>query len=152
VARKPRDYAAENRRRNQLAKDKGFSSYSQMRRGLEKGRLKRSGPSRVVATFTENLAQDNKRLPVWQRSGASSPEEYMKMKAETKAYLKKHSGPGRSKSSKEDMKQPEIMGSYYRAYVKKQKDAGSLKHYLVDVTGHVSEAEWKKKYAKRFKK
>jgi hypothetical protein len=148
VARKPRDYKAEYARRNELAKQKHLGSYGQLRYGLEKGRLARTESGKVVATSTAG----RKREPAWKRAGASSSEEYMQMKREVKSWVKDHPNSKRSKMDKEDIANPEIMGAYHRAFVKRPHPPGSLEDFLVKATGRVSQKEWDKNYAKRFKK
>lgn len=148
MARKPRDYKAEYARRNELAKEKRIGSYGQLRYGLEKGRLARTETGKVVATSTSG----KKKEPAWKRAGASSSDEYMQMKRDVKAWVKSHPKAKRSKMDKEDIANPEIMGAYYRAFVKRPTPAGSLEDFLVHATGRVSQKEWDKNYAKRFKK
>ena len=47
MARKPRDYKAEYRRRVELAKSRGFASYAQQRRKIENGEVRALQPSRL---------------------------------------------------------------------------------------------------------
>lgn len=147
MARKPRDYKAEYQRRNELAKKNQFKTYGQVRYGLKKGTLARSN-GRIVATPTKTSTN----LKQWEKAGAKDPADYMKMKSEVKAWLKKYPGDGRSKLTADEIKNPEIMGAYHRAFVKRPTPPGSLKDFLVNVTHRVSKKEWDKNYAKRFKK
>jgi hypothetical protein len=54
MARRPRDYAAENRRRNELARQRGFTSRSAQRRAIERGEFPAVNPSRIRSERTRN--------------------------------------------------------------------------------------------------
>jgi hypothetical protein len=52
MPRKPRDYAAEYRRRNELAKQRGHTNYAQQRRKIERGQIRAIAPTRLRSRKT----------------------------------------------------------------------------------------------------
>lgn len=55
--RQPRDYKAEYAKRNALAKSRGFKSYGQQRRAIEKGTVRAIAPGRVRSKRTLDAQQ-----------------------------------------------------------------------------------------------
>jgi hypothetical protein len=60
MARKARDYAAEQRRRNELARERGFTSRGQQRRQIESGKAKPIAPKLVRSPKT--IAAQKRRI------------------------------------------------------------------------------------------
>lgn len=142
-----RDYKAEYRRRQELAKERGQGTYANQRKNLSTGKAKLV-KGKVVATPTSSFKKSD---PAWKKAGASDAAEYMEMKKEIKTWMKTHSKNARSFLTADELKNPELMRAYYDAYVSKKRKPGSLRDFLVNKTGRVSQKEWEKNYAKRFK-
>lgn len=68
MARKPRDYKAEERRRNELAKARGFKTRAEQRKKIERGEVAALHPQRVRATKTKEA---QKRYTAAQRRAAA---------------------------------------------------------------------------------
>src|SRR6478609_5965605 len=67
MARKPRDYKAEERRRNELARQRGFTNRYQQRRKIETGAVPALAPKRVRSERTKQAQAQRIRPP---RNGA----------------------------------------------------------------------------------
>lgn len=63
MARKPRDYKAEERRRNELARQRGFTSRAQQRRAIETGKIPALQPKRVRSPKTVEAQKRRVRPP-----------------------------------------------------------------------------------------
>lgn len=71
MARKPRDYKAEERRRNELARQRGYTSRAAQRHKIETGRIAPLMPNRIRSPFT--IAAQKVRDVVLSRNVPVSP-------------------------------------------------------------------------------
>lgn len=81
MARKPRDHKAEQQRRNELARQRGFTSRATQRAAIEKGRIPALAPQRVRSPKTK-AAQSKFQ------SGAAAPSRYTQSYAELERQMK----------------------------------------------------------------
>ena len=130
--RGPRDYRQEEQRRNELARERGFTSRAQLRNRVSKG----FAAGRVT------------KAPAYERAGFTSQLEYRKARKVAKAWSDHHSRQERSEYKPSELRDPTRFRAYYDAYpsnqgvrnraLRKQK----LRHYLVDVMGYMTGEEF----------
>lgn len=133
-AKRKRNYARELEQRNAKAQALGYSSYNALRRALEKGKVARSG---------EKIVAKADHRPLYKRAGFDTPQEYMAAQRENKEWIKKHA---KSAVTKNPIKGFEK--EYNTAFVQYPNSNKMLdmEHYLVDVTGIYTKAQFDRKY------
>ena len=138
-----RDYKKEHEQRNAKARELGFSNYNALRSALKKGKVQRSAKG-VQFAPSKRIAQR-----AYQRAGWETPEEYTFMQKENRDWQKQHSHSARSAQIVGSS--PEAQRAYYDAYVKGRNPDRLLdmKHYIVDVRGLMTGAEFDRKYFKK---
>ena len=132
--RGPRDYRQEEQRRNELARERGFTSRAQLR-------------NRVASGTAEGRPA---KAPPFERAGFASPGEYRRARRESAKWSAKHSGLEVSRYDGTKLRDPARFRAYYDAFPSEQGGAtqkrGWLKHYLVDVEDYVSDEEFEREY------
>jgi hypothetical protein len=110
---KPRDYKSEERRRNELARQRGFTTRAQQRtatrKGLDYGRP--IGP---------------KQLP-YRAAGFASDKAYRQARADAKAWSKKHSSKKVSEYRPSGLhKNPQAFAAYHAAFIDKKSAVSAI--------------------------
>lgn len=123
-----RDYAREERRRNELARERGFRSRAEQRHKSE----------------TERAAEE---------AGFDSPEEYVYARREASRWSQKHSHIAATKYHPNGReKNPETFGEYYRVFVDPERDLWSdrdgFRDWMTEETGQFTDDEFDQKYGK----
>lgn len=144
MAKRLRDYKAEERRRNERAKAAGFTSRAQMRGKLRRGEavVGRDRAGRIVPAVAQGPTR-----PEWAKAGYSSERMYKAERDASRLWSKRHSHKPTSKFLPRFT--PEQSSAYYDAYVNPDTRAAkivneleSLRHYLVDVMGFYTQEEF----------
>jgi hypothetical protein len=146
VAKRRRDYRAEEARRNARARELGFSSRAQMRRALREGLPVARGKGGRIEARAQGPA-----LPEWAKGGYSSKESFSRERREAARWSAEHS---RRQTSEYTPKLTAYQThKYHQAYVnpatkasRAENDLFSLQEYLVDTMGYYSEAEFDDRY------
>ena len=129
--RGPRDYRKEEQRRNELARERGFTSRAQLRNRVSKG----SAVGRIA------------KAPAYERAGFTSQSEYRTARKVSKAWSVQHSHKESSAYSSA-LRDPARFRAYYDAYANPARGLGSedrkrkLHRYLVDVMGFITDEEF----------
>ena len=130
--RGPRDYRQEEQRRNELARERGFTSRAQLRNRVSKG------------VATGRIA----KAPAYERAGFTSVPEYRKARKVSKAWSDLHSQQERSEYKSAELRDPAKFRAYYEAFPSAQGNRNralrkrNLRHYLVDVMGYMTGEEF----------
>ena len=147
-AKRTRDYRAEEARRNQLAKSRGFTSRAQQRRALRTGAwvpVRKSDKPRAPIVYTASPTPP----PTLTRKPGSS--NLARLRRESQEWSSKHS---RVDASKYDPRfPPERVRKYHAAFVddatrayRIENGLYSLRDYLVDELGYYTDAEFDDRY------
>lgn len=145
-----RDYAAEERRRNERARELGFTSRAQMRRAL---RRREFVPARQGVKIVGKA--EGPTFPPFAQAGYASESEYRNARRKAAKWSKAHS---RVEMSRYD---PAFTGkrfeSYYDAFINPSTRANriengldSLRDWLVDEMGFYTPDEFDTKYTGAF--
>ena len=130
--RGPRDYRQEEQRRNELARERGFTSRAQLRNRVTKG-VAEGRPAKV---------------PAYERAGFASASEYRKARKGAKEWSRTHSHKERSRYTATELRDPARFRAYYDAYSDPDRKLRSaarkarLRHYLVDVMRYMTDEEF----------
>lgn len=150
MARKPRDYKAEEARRKELAKQRGFANRYQQRRAIETGKARALNPKRVrspktVAAQNRFLGDLFKKKEQKDFGGVPLPS----LAQQSRDWSALHSKSARSKyrpqnAAKLGMTVDEYTLAYYLAYVARHDQTPrerkfALRRWMVDINGFVSE-------------
>ena len=131
--RGPRDYRQEEQRRNELARERGFTSRAQLRNRVARGTAE-GRPAKA---------------PPYERAGFASPGEYRRARKEAAKWSSQHSRVEVSRYDSAKLRNPARFRAYYDAYARDgdgRTKRGWLKHYLVDVEHYVSDEEFEREY------
>lgn len=165
MARKQRDYRAEEARRNARARERGFTSRGQQRRAIERGKVPALAPSRLRSQRTidaqrEREARERREATSWFRAGFSSERQYRNAKDKAEDWSALHAGTGIARYDYEANAVEGItMAAYTKAYmdafvsgpqrykaVRRSGGSDALYHYFVTVTEHYSPDEYESRY------
>lgn len=163
MARKARDYAAEQRRRNELARARGFTSRGQQRRAIERGRIPPLQPQRVrspktIQAQTERLRGEAQKAQ--QRiERLVSEDSQAKRMGENELYSQAHANRQIAKFDYKNavtgVSLAEFTDAYWNAFVnpkggydrvRRRGGSRALKHYFVTITGHFTADEYETRY------
>lgn len=144
VARRPRDYHAEEQRRNELAKARGLRNRYELRKKKDRGEIPKV--SRVKRTPAD----------IARAAGFPTYSRYRKARRDAAQWSDRHSLKDVSRySSTMDAK---TFRAYYDAFVNKepgtsfqtlgkgQRTTESIRHYFVDVIGYFTAEEYDERY------
>lgn len=146
MARRERDYRKELAQRNAKAQRLGYSTYRQLRNALASGK--------VVRGNDDSIEFPRKRFRhAWVQAGFPNTEEgkleYAQMQRENREWIKNHSHSIRTELPRGAS--PEVQKAFHDAFVKGKNPDRLLdmKHFLVDIKGTMSAAEFDRKYLKK---
>ena len=131
--RGPRDYRQEEQRRNELARERGFTSRAQLR-------------NRVAGGTAEGRPA---KAPPFERAGFASPGEYRRARKTAAKWSAQHSRVEVSRYDSAKLRDPSRFRAYYDAYARDGDGRAKrdwLKYYLVDVEDYVSDEEFEREY------
>lgn len=132
--RGPRDYQQEERRRNELARERGFTSRAQLRNRVTKG-VAEGRPAKP---------------PPYERAGFASASQYKGARKSARAWSADHSHKVESAYDGAALRDPASFRAYFDAYVEKgntrAERRAKLKHYLVDVGEYMSDEDFERGY------
>ena len=132
--RGPRDYRQEEQRRNELARERGFTSRAQLR-------------NRVARGVAEGRPA---KLPPYERAGFASAGEYKQARKTARAWSAVSSHKESSRYDSGKLRDPASFRAYFDAYRQKTgtpaERRARLKYYVVDVGGFMTDAEFERDY------
>lgn len=157
MARKQRDYKAEYARRQALARERGFKSYAQQRREIEKGDYPALAPTRLRKASTIRNQEEKgtgflgRTLANLKDHRIEAAQRWSDMRARTKSM---------EFDAKRARRDPEYLNAYTAATVldmahpdtKMQAKLSAnehSKHLLVDVLGLMTADEYETRYGQR---
>lgn len=158
MARRVRDYAAEQRRRNELAKSRGYTSRSQQRRAIEQGRRAPLRPDLIRSPRTVE-AQRIRQARI--DADLKLFGQYAENERWAKAHAVRHIGRFDPREQSEGGNRlpgvsPEAFSQGYNEafvngplkYRSRRNRGGSraLRRYFVDLTGHFTADEYEARY------
>lgn len=143
MARKARDYRAEERRRNERARAAGFTSRGQQRRAIASGKAAPLNPKRTE----------------WFKAGFKSLRAYKRAVDDSEDWSAAHARHSIAEYNPDEY-EPDIPAAVYtKAYsdafvygperyanVRHSGGSDALFHFLVEVTGYLSAKEYDDKY------
>lgn len=163
MARRARDYKAEEARRNALAKERGFTSRGQQRRRIETGKAPAIQPYRLrkpqtieaqkfrLGSATKGVESKGSNLPVFgsRRGDRERAEDWSDIYARSVAaqYLPDERPQGMSKAAYTDAYMAAFVTGSER-YVEVRRSGGSdaLRHWFVDVIEYMTADEYESRY------
>lgn len=165
MARRQRDYKAEQQRRNELARARGFSSRGQQRRKIERGIIPPIAPQRVrspktISAQRQRESRERQATSWWGKAGFTSERQYRTARDRSEDWSALHAGTRIAQYEYEDNAVPgvtkaEYTKAYFQAFVsgperyaavRKAGGSAALRRYFVDITGHYSPDEYEARY------
>ena len=167
MARK-RDYNAEERRRNELARQRGYSSRAQQRRAIETGKRESLAPNRLrnprtieaqkflIGERTKGIETKGTILPTFGNrvSDVQRAEDWSDLFARSSAakYDPDNRPSGMTKAAYTDA----YLAAFVRGderYVEVRRRGGSdaLRRWFVDIAGYLTADEYESRYGTREK-
>ena len=163
MARRQRDYKAEEQRRNQLARERGYSSRAQMRRAIESGSTAAIRPTalrnpRTIEAQKFRLGSETRGV---ERKGTTLPSFGSRISPEQSAedwsdiYARSAAAQYSPDDRPDGMSKAEYTEAYLAAfvrgeerYVNVRRSGGSeaLRHWFVDVVGYMTADEYESRY------
>lgn len=164
MAKRQRDYAAEQRRRNELARQRGFTSRAQQRRKIEKGEIPALVPlSRLrskrtieaqkflLGAETRGIERKGSTLPVFgtRRSDAERAQDWSDIYA--RSQVAQYDPDNRPKGMTKAAYTRAYLAAFVTGderYVKVRHAGGSdaLRHWFVDVMEYMQADEYETRY------
>lgn len=157
MARKQRDYKAEERRRNELARQRGFSSRGQQRRRVSSGNVRNLSPEAakfVIGVNTKGIEPKGFELPKFavRESDATRAQNWSDIfaRSEVAQYQPDNRPAGMSKREYTDAYMAAFVDGPDR-YVDVRRTGGSdaLKHWFVDIQGYMQADEYESRYGRQ---
>lgn len=166
MAKRQRDYRAEEARRNARARERGYSSRGQQRRAIERGKIAPLAPKlvrspRTIAAQREREKRERRETTSWYKAGFTSERKYRSAKDASIDWSALHAGthiaeydpdnaPGWTKAA--------YTKAYYDAFVsgperykavRRSGGSAALYHYFVVVTEYYSPDEYETRYGRQ---
>lgn len=157
-----RDYSAEQRRRNELARERGFTSRSQQRRAIEKGRAPAIRPERLrklstieaqkflLGDTTQGIERRNSTFPTFgHRSARERCEDWSDI------YARSDMAVYDPDSRPEGVTRKQYTDAYMAAFVtgderyvvtRHQGGSEALRTWFVDINGFFQADEYESRY------
>lgn len=159
MPKKARDYKAEYARRQSLAKERGYKSYGQQRRLIEKGIAPAIQPTRLRSARTIRNQEESGAGFLFRATGFRTINDYRIDAAQRWSDMRSRRDVTKFDADRA-RRDPEYLDAYSQALV---SDAGNpdvkfqtrlsyndyTKHYLVDVMHAMTEDEYEARYGKK---
>ena len=162
MARKARDYAAEQRRRNELARERGHRSRADQRRKIELGKIPALAPKRLRNPVT--LKNQKLRVTTPKRKHVKKPTEYGGYKLPSledrstdwsTMFARSESGTYAPDTRPDDTTKAAYRSAYMKAFVagparydlvRHHGGSPDLKYWLVTLNHFMSVSEYESRY------
>jgi hypothetical protein len=147
MARKARDYKAEERRRNELARSRGYSSRGQQRRRIESGKAPAIRPELIRK---ESTREAQRRYHRENSITVGYPSKYQRAQDWSDLHAKHWSATYRPEERPKGMTISQYTDAYLKAFVTgperyyeaRQTGSEALRYWFVDVAEYLSDEDY----------